>query len=77
MIALTAIDSSPARAALIANAYAKAFIAQTRDAAIGNVTAAQTQLQSQISSLNQQIKSLENRPSAASKCPPSSTSKPC
>ena len=66
VIALTAISSSPARAALIANTYAKAFVAQTRNAAIADVTAAQTQLQAQISSLNQQIKSLENRPSAAS-----------
>ena len=66
VIALTAISSSPARAALIANTYAKAFVAQTRNAAIASVTAAQTQLQSQIDSLNQQIKSLENRPSAAS-----------
>ena len=66
VIALTAISSSPARAALIANTYAKAFVAQTRSAAISSVTSAQTQLQSQIDSLNQQIKSLENRPSAAS-----------
>ena len=66
VIALTAISSSPARAALIANTYAKAFVAQTRNAAISNMTAAQTQLQSQIDSLSQQIKSLENRPNAAS-----------
>ena len=66
VIALTAVSPSPARAALIANTYAKAFVAQTRNAAISSVTAAQTQLQSQIDSLSQQIKSLENRPSAAS-----------
>ena len=66
VIALTAVSTSPARAALIANTYAKAFVAQTRSAAISSVTAAQTQLQSQINSLSQQIKSLENRPNATS-----------
>ena len=66
VIALTAIASSPARAALVANTYAKAFVAQTQNADIANVTAAQTQLQAQIGSLNQQIMSLEDRPSAAS-----------
>jgi len=66
VIALTASSSSPARAALIANTYAKAFVTQTQNAAISNVTAAQNQLQSQINSLSQQIRSLENRPNATS-----------
>ena len=48
VIALTAISSSPARAALIANAYANAYVTQTRQVAISNLTAAQAQLQSQI-----------------------------
>ena len=65
VIALTAISSSPARAALVANTYAKAFVAQTRSAAISNLTAAQTQLQSQIGSLAQQIKAMQARPSDA------------
>ena len=59
VIALTAISSSPARAALVANTYAKAFVAQTQTAAISNQTAAQTQLQSQIGSLAQQIKAMQ------------------
>ena len=59
VIALTAISSSPARAALVANTYAKAFVAQTQSAAISNLTAAQTQLQSQIGSLAQQIKAMQ------------------
>ena len=65
VIALTAISSSPARAALVANTYAKAFVAQTQSAAISNLTAAQTQLQSQIGSLAQQIKAMQARPSDA------------
>ncbi len=66
VIALTAVSSSPARAALIANTYATAFVTQTRSVAISNVTAAQAQLQSQINSLNRQISYLEGRPSAVS-----------
>jgi receptor protein-tyrosine kinase len=59
VIALTAVSSSPARAALVANTYARAFVAQTRSTAISNLTAAQTQLQSQIGSLAQQIKAMQ------------------
>ena len=65
VIALTAISSSPARAALIANTYANAYVAQTRQVAISNLTATQAQLQSQITSLSRQIKSLEGQPSQA------------
>jgi succinoglycan biosynthesis transport protein ExoP len=63
VIALTAISSSPARAALIANTYANAFVAQTRKVAIANLTAAQAQLESQISSLSRQIRGLQGQPS--------------
>ncbi len=66
VIALTAVSSSPGRAALIANTYGRAFVAQTRSVAISNLTAAQGQLESQISSLDQQIKALQDKPSAAS-----------
>jgi succinoglycan biosynthesis transport protein ExoP len=65
VIALTATGSTPARAALVANTYARAFVAQTRSVAISNLTAAQTQLQQQITSLAHQIRSLQARPSAA------------
>jgi succinoglycan biosynthesis transport protein ExoP len=66
VIALTAISSSPARAAVIANTYATAFVTQTRTVAISNMTAAQSQLQSQIASLAKQIRSLQGRPAAVS-----------
>jgi polysaccharide biosynthesis transport protein len=65
VIALTAISSTPARAARIANTYATAFVAHTRDVAISNLAAAETQLRSQISSLRRQIKSLQHDPAAA------------
>jgi polysaccharide biosynthesis transport protein len=65
VIALTAISSTPARAARIANTYASAFVAHTRSVAISNLTAAETQLRSQISSLRRQIKSLQHDPAAA------------
>ena len=64
VIALTAISATPARAALVANAYARAFVTQTRSAAIANLSAAQSQLQQQISGLNKQIRALQGRPTA-------------
>lgn len=64
VIALTAVSRSPARAALIANTYAQAFVAQTRSVALSNLTAAQAQLQSQIDSLVHQIKDLQDKPNA-------------
>ena len=66
VITLSAVSSTPERAALIANTYAKAFIEQTRSVAISNVTAIQTQLQSQITALTRQIRSLQSNPKAAS-----------
>ena len=66
VITLTATSSDPARAALIANTYARAFVTQTRAAAISNLSAAQAQLQIQISSLNKQIRALQGRPAATS-----------
>ena len=65
VISLTAISPSPARAALIANTYAQAFVKQTQQAAIKNLGSAQTQLQDQIRSLSRQIKSLQGKPTAA------------
>lgn len=66
VIALSAVSSTPARAALIANTYARAFVAQTRSVAINNLTAAQSQLQLQIKALGKQIKSLQGKPTEAS-----------
>ena len=65
VMALTAVSSSPARAALIANTYGQAFVAQTRSVAISNLTAAQGQLAAQIAALGKQIKALQGRASAA------------
>jgi succinoglycan biosynthesis transport protein ExoP len=65
VIALTAVSASPARAARIANAYATAFVAYTRNAASNSLTAAQTQLRTHIYAIRQQIKSLQHQPSAA------------
>jgi polysaccharide biosynthesis transport protein len=65
VIALTAVSRTPARAARIANTYAGAFVTQTRTTAINNLSAAQKQLQLQISSLDKQIRALQRRPSAA------------
>ena len=66
VIALSAVGSTPTRAAVIANAYARAFVAQTRSVAINNLTAAQSQLQSQIKALGKQIKSLQGKPAESS-----------
>ena len=65
IIALTATSSTPARAALIANTYAQAFVTQNRIVASANVLAAMQQLSKQVKDLSQQIKSLQGRPSAA------------
>ncbi len=65
VIALTAVSSSPARAALIANTYASAFVQQTQKTAIENLTTVSTTLRLQINSLGKQIKSLQNRANAA------------
>jgi capsular exopolysaccharide synthesis family protein len=65
VIALTAISSTPARAALIANTYARAFVQQTQNAAIKNLTTASTTLHRQINALGRQLRSLQNQASAA------------
>ena len=65
VISLTASSPTPARAALIANTYAQAFVKQTQQAAIRNLGSAQTQLQDQIRSIGRQIKSLQGKPAAA------------
>src|ERR1700761_4899382 len=59
LIAVTATDASPARAAAIANAYARAFVASNTASSISNVTAAENQLTSQINSINHEISRLD------------------
>ena len=59
VIAVAATATSPARAALVANTYAQAFVTYRRSVTIANLTAAETQLQQQITSLGQQISALD------------------
>ncbi len=65
VIALTAISSTPARAALVANTYARAFVEQTQTSAIRNLTTASTTLHQQINALGRQIRSLQGRAGTA------------
>lgn len=58
VIALTAKSSSPARAADIANAYAKAFVEYTTSVTVNNLTAAEHQLRQQLSAISKEIKAL-------------------
>jgi polysaccharide biosynthesis transport protein len=55
VIAITAIAASPARAALVANTYGKAFAADQRTVAFRSLAAAESQLRAQIKSLAKQI----------------------
>ena len=65
VIALTAVSSTPARAALVANTYARAFVEQTQTSAIRNLTTASTTLHQQINALGRQITSLQGRAGTA------------
>jgi succinoglycan biosynthesis transport protein ExoP len=65
VISVTATGASPRRAALIANAYATAFITYQRSVTISNLAAAETQLSQQITSTAAQVKSLQSNPAAA------------
>jgi polysaccharide biosynthesis transport protein len=58
VISITAISTVPARAATIANTYAKAFVVDQRAVAINNLTSAEAQLRSQIKSISKQVKQL-------------------
>jgi succinoglycan biosynthesis transport protein ExoP len=64
VIAVTAVDTDPARAALIANTYARAFVAWTTATEISNLTAAENQLSSQIAAINTEIDRLPARSAA-------------
>jgi polysaccharide biosynthesis transport protein len=59
VITVSAKSGTPRGAKTIADAYADAFVAYERTAAIGNQTAAESQLQSQINTLDNQIAGLE------------------
>src|SRR5580658_7959347 len=55
VIALTATESSPIKAAAAANAYATAFVDVQRSDAIDSLTAAEQQLQSEIKDVQAQL----------------------
>lgn len=58
VIAVTAVDPDPARAALIANTYAKAFVSSSTAATISNLAAAENQLSGQINAISKEISRL-------------------
>jgi succinoglycan biosynthesis transport protein ExoP len=59
VIAVTAVDPNPARAALVANTYAKAFVSSSTAATISNLAAAENQLSGQIQVLSKEIAHLK------------------
>ena len=63
VIAVTAVDPVPAQAARIANTYARAFVSRSTAAAIGNLAAAEGQLNSQIKAITKEIGALSSRSS--------------
>lgn len=58
VIAVTAVSPVPARAALIANTYARAFVAARTAATIANLGAAENQLTGQIKAIGKEISKL-------------------
>jgi len=65
VITITAISSSPSRAALTANTYANAFVNHQQDAAINELTAVELQLRAQIRRLSARIGTLKGKGIAA------------
>jgi capsular exopolysaccharide synthesis family protein len=65
VISVTASAARPATAAVIANAYATAFVTYERSVTISNLAAAETQLSRQIASTAAQAKWLTSRPATA------------
>jgi len=55
VIALTAVSPDPARAAQIANAYAKAFVSWSTETTISNLAVAEDQLTKQIATIDNEI----------------------
>ncbi len=64
VIGITAVSPSPSGAALIANTYASAFVAEQQNAALANSAAVEARLRGQISSLSHQVKGLGKTGSA-------------
>jgi polysaccharide biosynthesis transport protein len=66
VISITAVSTVPARAATIANAYARAFVNDQRTVALNDLTSAEAQLRGQIKSIGKQIKQLHGTAGTAS-----------
>jgi len=66
VISVTAVAPSPRRAATVANAYARAFVADQRTTAINSLTSAEVQLRVQIRSIGKQLKRLHATPGTGS-----------
>jgi polysaccharide biosynthesis transport protein len=64
VIALTAVSPEPARAAQIANAYARAFVSWSTGTSITSLTAAEDQLTKQINAIGEQISKLPSNSDA-------------
>jgi capsular exopolysaccharide synthesis family protein len=60
VIVVTAVNPDPARAALVANTYARAFVSSSTAATISNLAAAETQLDGQIRALGKEISRLKS-----------------
>lgn len=61
VIEVTAVSQVPARAAQIANAYARAFVSYQQTAALDSLAQAQAQLRKQIRALDQQVRALKRQ----------------
>ncbi len=66
VIAITAISSTPAGAALVANTYARAFVGYQVGVALRSLTSVEGKLKRQITALGRQIKTLSGTGSTAS-----------
>ncbi len=64
VIAVTAVSPEPARAARIANAYARAFVSWTTATSISNLAAAENQLTRQINAIGKEIGKLRSSATA-------------
>ena len=65
IMAITAINAVPSQAAVIANLYANAFVQYRQTVASHSLTSAEAQLRSQISSIEQQVKSFGRNTTSA------------
>jgi receptor protein-tyrosine kinase len=66
VIAITAVASSPAEAAKVANVYSNAFVADQRNVALNSLTSTEDQLRGQIKTITKQLKALRGTSGTAS-----------